>query len=161
MKSNKPKFLHATLVQYAVLNRLNNNTCNYRSNLRKLFSKIFFEDQFSFSFGTRIKNLNLSFHYYYCCCNNYSIILITIYCFAFGSFCGSSSLNSAMSSELSALQRVVYGLLSAGCGALIALLEGLVTYYYNDKLKVSLLFLSLSSFMTGALSVFTAIMVGS
>lgn len=57
-------------------------------------------------------------------------------------------------------QRALFGALDSGCGGAVALLEGIVTYYYSNHLGVSLEYLSLSNFVIGFLAVFVALIVG-
>ena len=61
---------------------------------------------------------------------------------------------------LTICQRILRGVVSTTLESTVAVLEGLVVYYYNDEKKVSTRYLSISSFVVGVFIVFVSIAVG-
>jgi len=61
---------------------------------------------------------------------------------------------------LNTYQRFVWGFINTGPGSIMALLEGVTIFYYNDHLSVSLQFLGLANFVVGALAAFSSITIG-
>lgn len=65
-----------------------------------------------------------------------------------------------MHKVLTTYQRLVYGLINTGVYSCVALLEGVVLFYYSDKLHVSLEYLGLANFVIGALAAYFAVIGG-
>lgn len=61
---------------------------------------------------------------------------------------------------LNRTQRLIFGVLSTTIGALVAFLEGVAIFYYNEELGVSFEFLGLANFVIGALAAYTALVAG-
>lgn len=61
---------------------------------------------------------------------------------------------------LTLFQNILYALLYTGIASSTALLEGVVLFYYNDQLKVSLEYLGLTNFVIGAVAAYVAVFSG-
>lgn len=61
---------------------------------------------------------------------------------------------------LSFFQRAIFGATDSGVGGAVALLEGIVIYYYSQHLGVSLEYIGLTNFVIGTVAVYTALLVG-